>query len=97
MNNDPQPPAQPEVEPDGLDELFAVATASAEATPPAPEVPADFPDIDLAAWNAALEVPNPYPADAIARKPSQQPQAEPPPLVLSPTPARRQPHEKRPH
>jgi hypothetical protein len=39
---DPQPPPQPEVEPDGLDEMIAYATASAKATSPAPEVPAEL-------------------------------------------------------
>jgi hypothetical protein len=48
-----------------------------------PSQPEDFPDLDLEAWNAAVPMPNPYPADAIARKPAQ-PRSEPPPYTLSP-------------
>jgi hypothetical protein len=51
--------------------------------PSQPEVPADFPGLDLEAWDKALPMPSPYPADAIARKPAQ-PRSEPPPFTLSP-------------
>jgi hypothetical protein len=43
-------------------------------------LPSDFPDMDLEAWQRALPMPNPYPADVVARKPAvSKPE---PPLVL---------------
>jgi hypothetical protein len=57
-------------------------------------LPDDFPGLDMEAWRAALPMPNPYPADAIARKPAA-PKPEPPVVLGSDTVAPRPPRFRR--